>query len=1124
MNPFQLVGGAKQRFHGLRGTAAFFHLASQGKKAVVVTASPAQIGSVVAALKTFRPDSRVFPLPALDGSAFSFAPVHPSTRRTRLHCFQAVVENRWDYIVTVPQVFLECLPPRKKLLAPRIDLTVGHSYDLVGLSRQLVDMGYTSLDMVAQPGDFARRGGILDIYSFVDETAYRLEFFDDELEEIRVFDPATQRATTDQEALSVLPIFEWVVGDEELKRFGQRGGQLWNQTKSRDQFLALVAQLADRRRFAGYLHWTGLFFSKCRGLPELLGDDCHFFVDDWDAVQEAQESFLTQFELQSENLGLGADWEQLKHLLFSSKDPHRIPIAATASVASVHSLGTSPVDGDFATQSVPAYRNDVARFTAHWRVQANRLAIVLVCGTDGLLRRLEDMLEEDGLPVRECRFPLTLPMAPGFYLALGPLETGFSWPEKHLVVVSEGDIWSKVAKPKRKPAGKKMFHSEFRDLKTGDYVVHLDHGIGRFMGLVEMEAGGDTHEMMALAYKDNQKLYVHLNQLNLIQRYGSETAKVALDKLGSVTWERTKTKVRKALRELAGELIKLYAARQLVTRPSYGQDTEWQIEFEDAFEYEPTSGQLAAFADIKSDLESEKPMDRLLVGDVGFGKTEVAMRLSFKVVMANRQVAVLCPTTVLAFQHYHSFKNRFASFPLNIQWVSRFRSAAATRKVLRDTAAGKVDILIGTHRLLSKDVQFKKLGSLIVDEEQRFGVAHKEKLKQFRKKVDILSMSATPIPRTLNMSLSGIRDISIIETPPRNRLAICTSVVESRESLIKNAIEFELERGGQVFFIHNRIETMTTVAANLMELVPGARVGTAHGQMDPKAIESVMIAFMNKKVDVLVASTIIENGVDIPNANTMIINRADLFGMSQLYQLRGRIGRSDRPAFAYLLVPPRSRMTSIARKRLAALEEFSDLGSGFRIAAMDLELRGAGNLLGGQQAGHLNAIGFETYMKLLDEEVRKLKGQKMEDEVHCLLKIQIGASLPRTYIEDPNQRLHYYKKLAAAKDEEAVDNIEDTLADVFGPIPEAARLLCEEHRLRTRLAQLKILGVEREGQRLKYRFHEQARVNSEIVLQWIREGRDVNLSPEGVLVVPMEAQTARDILNFVQQTTAHLIG
>ena len=1122
MSGFNLFGGDQFRIHGLRGSAGMFHLTTQTKRAVIVVPDQRSVQSRAEALQTFCPGSRVFTLPHLDGSPFSFASTHPTTRRTRLLTFAALGSGDWDYLVTSPRALLECLPPPNRLANPCLDLVEGGRYDLPALARRLTDMGYKAVDLVSQPGDFAVRGGILDIYSFADEKAYRCEWFDDELEEIRIFDPANQRSTGHAEQVVILPMYEWVIGPEESATFGRKGGELWNLSDAREAFLGLVAQLRDRGRFSGYLHWTQFFFTHSFHLPDLLPQDTVWFVDDNDAVNAALEDFIAKIGLEMEGRSGGHLFAPAR-ALFGRDQPGSIKLPGESTILIHQQLKMDGVDTSYATQSVPAYRNDVARFMDHWQSQAKRQAVLVVCHNDQLRQRLTERLETDGHPVQAVAFPLTTDLPPGFYMAEGRLDTGFTWPERHLVVFSEEDIFSRQEKARKPSAakGKEIFQTEFRDLRIGDLVVHLDHGIGKFLGLVEMEAGGQIHEMMAIAYRDNQKLYVNLNQLDLIQRYSAGTHEVALDKMGGVTWAKAKNRVRKAIRELAGELLQLYAQREVVQGHAYGADTEWQAQFEAAFEHEPTEGQLQAIADIKQDLG--KPMDRLLVGDVGFGKTEVAMRMAFKVVMEGLQVAVLCPTTVLAFQHYHTFLRRFEGFPMEIRWISRFTGTEETKDALRHAASGKTDILIGTHRILSQDVQFKNLGGVIIDEEQRFGVAHKERLKHLRKKVDALSMSATPIPRTLNMAMSGVREISVIDSPPRNRIAISTMVAESRPGLIRNAIEMELDRGGQVFFIHNRVETMDTVAGNIKGLVPNAEVAMAHGQMEAKRIEQVMLDFMERKIDVLVASTIIENGVDIPNANTMIVNRADKFGMSQLYQLRGRIGRSDRPAYAYLLVPARARMTETARKRLATLEEFSDLGSGFRIAAMDMELRGAGNLLGGEQAGHINAIGYEMYIKLLEEAIADLKGTPVEDEVHCAVNLGFGAAIPRKYIEETNQRLSYYKKLAGARTTEEIQKLRATFLDCYGPLPPVAEQLCREHELRVLLASRKVTQVEREKERLKIRFHESAEVNSEIVLTWVRERAGVSLTPEGVVILPLESREPESVIAHVLETVDALI-
>src|SRR5687768_391425 len=567
--------------------------------------------------------------------------------------------------------------------------------------------------------------------------------------------------------------------------------------------------------------------------------------------------------------------------------------------------------------------------------------------------------------------------ASAILVAVGHLSKGFRLPGAALQLWAETDVFDeeRVTHERRRSAAK-TFLSDFRDLKVGDLIVHVDNGIGVFVGLKKIAVGLETQEFMELRYAGEDKLFVPVERLDLVQKY-TGASRPALDKLGGTTWEKAKTRVKKQMRDMAEELLKLYASRKAIPGHAFSPDSHWQREFEDAFQWDLTVDQANAITDIKRDMESPTPMDRLLCGDVGYGKTEVAMRAAFKAVMDGKQVAFLAPTTVLAFQHQKTLSERFAGFPVTIDMISRFRTKAEQDQIVRDLGAGKVDIIVGTHRLLSKDLQFKDLGLLVVDEEQRFGVTHKERIKQMRRKVDVLTLSATPIPRTLNMSLVGIRDMSIIETPPKDRLSIQTNVVKFDAALIGGAIRHELERGGQVYFVHNRVESIFSIGDLIQRLVPEARVIVGHGQMAEDELERAMLDFINKKYDILLATTIIENGLDIPNVNTILINRADRYGLSQLYQLRGRVGRSDRPAYAYLLIPPEATLSPVAKKRLAAIREFSDLGSGFRVAALDLEIRGAGNLLGGEQSGHIETVGFEMYMKLLEQAVRELKGEDL---------------------------------------------------------------------------------------------------------------------------------------------------
>jgi transcription-repair coupling factor (superfamily II helicase) len=596
-----------------------------------------------------------------------------------------------------------------------------------------------------------------------------------------------------------------------------------------------------------------------------------------------------------------------------------------------------------------------------------------------------------------------------------------------------------------------------------------------------------------------------VERLDLIQKY-SGGARPPLDRLGGTTWERAKIRVKKAMRDMAEELLRLYAARRAVAGHAFSADTHWQEEFEAAFPYDLTPDQATAVADIKRDMESAMPMDRLLCGDVGYGKTEVAMRGAFKAVMDGKQVAFLAPTTVLAFQHLKTLRARFAAFPTRIEMISRFRTKQEIAETLEGLAAGRVDIIVGTHRLLSKDVRFRDLGLLVVDEEQRFGVAHKERIKQMRKKVDVLTMTATPIPRTLNMSLVGIRDMSVIETPPRDRLAIQTNVVKFDADVIARAIRTEMARGGQVYFVHNRVESIFSMGNLLQRLVPEARVVVGHGQMSDDVLERAMLDFMAHRFDVLLATTIVENGLDIPNANTIVINRADRYGLSQLYQLRGRVGRSDRPAYAYLLIPPEQSLSPVARRRLAAIKEFSDLGSGFRVAALDLEIRGAGNLLGGQQSGHIDAVGFEMYMKLLEETVRELKGEDLEDDVRAVVNLKVDFRLPDAYVPDMNQRLTIYRRVAAARSEEEIAAIVEDVRDRYGAAPTPLLNLADYARIRVLADRLGLETLDRDGSTVVLKFREKkTAVDPVRIIHLVRERDDLSLVPPATLKLNLSA-------------------
>ena len=706
------------------------------------------------------------------------------------------------------------------------------------------------------------------------------------------------------------------------------------------------------------------------------------------------------------------------------------------------------------------------------------------------------------------------------------IPDGMVLPDAGLTVFGTRDLFDEsqavAARPQRQKSKTSAFLSDFRDLQVGDYVVHVEHGIGQYQGLKEINQGNGDTEFMVLEYAEGAKLYVPLTRLDLVQKYRSaEGAKPVLSHMGTAAWSKTKARVRKAMQDMTEELLKLYAQRKAAVGHSFPADNQWMHEFEDAFEYNETEDQATAIADVKRDMESTLPMDRLLCGDVGYGKTEIAMRAAFKAINDNKQVAALAPTTVLAFQHYETFKQRFAAFPVSIEMISRFRSPKQQKEILQRVETGKVDILIGTHRLLSKDVKFTDLGLLIVDEEQRFGVRHKERLKQMRKEVDVLTMSATPIPRTLHMSMVGLRDMSIIETPPKDRIAIQTIVASWDEKLIRSALEQELDRGGQVYFVHNRVDTIWEIGAKLQTLVPKARIIVGHGQMSEGELEKVMLKFMRHEADILVATTIIENGLDIPLCNTILINRAERLGLSELYQLRGRVGRSNRRAYAYLLIPAEVELTPIARRRLAALKEFSDLGAGFKIAALDLELRGAGNLLGGEQSGHIEAVGFDLYTQMLEQAVREMKGEA-EPQPQAQLNLGLNIRIPAEYVPEENQRLRMYKRIAGVETDRQLAEVEAELRDRYGEPPVPVQQLLRYAALRLQAVNAGVTAIERKRDLVSVKFRQDAPVDPVKLAGFVASHRGSQFLPDGTLKFLAKGVGARELLEQLQALLENL--
>jgi transcription-repair coupling factor (superfamily II helicase) len=1027
---------------------------------------------------------------------------HPEIQESRASTLWKIATGTARLVIAPVEAACMRLFPRSHYAALALHLKRGEEYLPDMLVEHLLSVGYTRVDVVEMPGQATLRGGILDVYSPEMDRPVRVEFFGDEVESIRRFDPETQRSASTLDEALLLPLTETPVTSKilaainaRLTRSGLAGAELEGGEEPAELLTRTHSQESSYSRVMEATIFPGWeFFAPVAGanstLLDLLGPATRVFVEEPAMVKNQGERWWNKVEQRHDRSGIGSlvrpediyisPWDLNDRL-------HNFSCFELDQLGAVDVLDadrSSLSEIDFATRPTQRFHGSIPGLVEAIATLMQQDARVLIAAPNqGEVERLASLLQEYRIPYRlgsrtqtpgsatvysessylagDLRTPVIVKAAIANGVQVLDLRDADGRATARQLILfgandlaDDADVQARpVSRSKSKTAA---FVSDFRDLAVGDYVVHVEHGIARYCGLrVIEEQDQPPLELMILEFADEAKLYVPLTRLDLIQKYRSTDTGPApqLNKLGTQAWQKTKARVKKAMADMSGELLKLYAQRRAALGTAFSPDTNMQREFEDAFDFNETDDQITAIADIKADMETPQPMDRLLCGDVGYGKTEVAMRAAFKAVQDGKQVAVLTPTTVLAFQHYESFKRRFANFPVNVEMISRFRSAKEQKAILEKAAAGKVDILIGTHRILSKDLKFQDLGLLVVDEEQRFGVRHKERLKQMRAQIDVLAMSATPIPRTLHMSLIGLRDMSIIETPPKDRMAIQTIVAKFDEKLIRTAIEMELERGGQTYFVHNRVETIYDLASKIRELVPQARIVIGHGQLPEAELERVMLSFMNHEYDVLVATSIIENGLDIPLANTIVINRADRHGLSELYQLRGRVGRSNRRAYAYLLIPPETELTEIARRRLAALKEFSDLGAGFKIAALDLELRGAGNMLGGEQSGHIEAVGFEMYTSMLEEAVRKIKGEE-EKPAHAGTSINLGISvrIDSSYIPEENQRLRMYKRIAGAEDEASLADVRAELQDRYGDPPESVlnllaagslRLLCE---------------------------------------------------------------------------------
>ncbi len=924
----------------------------------------------------------------------------------------------------------------------------------------LEDNGYRLREEVYTYGEYSVRGGIIDVYSPAHSNPIRIQFFGDTIEQIRSFDAKSQISIQEIDEFIILPCREFIITNSiknKLKKILDENGVRLDKEKS-----ALIEQLWEEGSFAGYEDYIPLFFDDLVSVFNYLPSDCIRIADEPAFIRGEIKNFLNKLKETEDkyknrqildfpinNLFLASDEIDEKFNSFNGffSDIEEGKLTLEESLISINSKASTKFEGNIyslAKELKENYKNKLNSFLVFSRIEkAKRLTEALREEEIGLVDYYSIDFERESLEGRIIKIE-------------GDLPKGFVSYDIGLGFYSEGNIYGEYRSlDKKYEITTEIFHGDLQDLSVGDLVVHINHGIGIFRGLNYLNIDGRNKEVMTIEYADGDLLYVPVESLNLVQKYiGSGDTIPTLDKLGGRTWQLKQQKAKKAIETMVKELVELYAYRQSMKGIRFLPDDEFQREFESLFEYEETPDQLLCTEEIKKDMESDKLMERLLCGDVGYGKTEVAMRAAFKAVISGKQVAVLSPTTILAFQHYQTFKKRFEQFPVRIAMVSRLTAQNKLKDILQDISLGKIDIVIGTHRLLSKDVIFADLGLLIIDEEQRFGVLQKERIKELYKNIDVLMLTATPIPRTLQMALMGIRDMSVMMTPPQDRLAIQTHIIKYNEDIIASAVEKEIQREGQVFFVHNDIETLPYVKQRLVKLCPHAKIVSAHGRMHPKELENIMFDFVNYKYDVLVSTTIIENGIDIPRANTIIVNNADKFGLSQLYQLRGRVGRSSRRAYAYFIVSDESALTPLARKRLAALKEFSELGSGFRLAAMDLEIRGAGNLLGKQQHGHIVELGFETYCHLLNETAKKLLNLPIPPKLDTEISLELDSQIPKSYISSQNLRMLFYKKISSCQKVSDLIQIKNQMIDRFGKLPSQVENLFY-------LSQLKILSKEK---------------------------------------------------------------
>jgi len=1076
-----------------------YSLQSHSKRPVIIlTSDELKAKQIYEDMQFFLKD-KVHLYPAKDILFYS-ADVHSTDIiKQRLYILKELIEGKKPIIILSIEAMLDRLVKKDIFKSFILKLEVGNIINIKELTRQLVLMGYEHTELVENPGQFALRGGIVDIYPGISSTPFRMEFWDDEIDSIREMDALTQRSIEKLNKIEIFPMRELVFTEEIIdqgifsiekeakntfKRLEDKGFREQKEALTKT-IATLIEKLKNQKSFQGIEGYIRYFYEETVTISDYLDKETIFIIDEPIRIKEKSKKAIQEFEESMKGrLEKGYILPLQLEAIFGYEDIlssiEKFDIVLMSMLT--HTIRDFNIKNNlqFPVKSMNSFYRQLdvlEKDILFWKQKKFR--IIILAGPKSKGERLQKELLERNI-LCSYRNDLSDPIEKGeIVISRGSLHRGFEYGMLDFVIISDKEVFGEDKKKKKiKKKNKSAKIERFTDLLVGDYVVHENHGIGVYQGIEKIITDNISKDYLKIRYSDNGNLYVPINQMDIVQKYiGAEGKGPKINKLGGNEWSKAKSRVRRAVEELAKELIVLYAKRQNERGHKYSFDTVWQKEFEDMFPYEETEDQNNAIEEVKRDLESEKIMDRLLCGDVGYGKTEVAIRAAFKVVQDGKQVVYLVPTTILAQQHYNTFMQRMKDFPIKVGLLSRFRTQKEQRKTIEGLKRGMVDIVIGTHRLLSKDIVFKDLGMLIIDEEQRFGVAAKEKLKHLKENVDVLTLTATPIPRTLHMSLIGIRDMSVLEEPPEERYPVQTYVMEYNPEFAKDAIRREIGRNGQVYYLHNRVKNIDKVAAKIQELVPEAVVAFAHGQMSERELENIMMDFIDGEIDVLVCTTIIETGLDISNVNTIIIQDADYMGLSQLYQLRGRVGRSNRIAYAYLMYRKDKVLQEGAEKRLQAIREFTEFGSGFKIALRDLEIRGAGNLLGSEQHGHMDAVGYDLYCKLLEEAVKREKGEKIKESFETFIDINIDAYIPIKYIKDELQKLDIYKKIAAIQGEKDYYDIQEEIEDRYGDLPRSVQNLLEISLIKWEAHNLELLSISQKNQNISLIFKEDARMN-----------------------------------------------